>query len=240
MPGRAIAGPLLGATLIGLLGISATIVLSLSPGLIAAVAIIVAARQARNIVATPVGSRPLGLNLGEPRRVGLHRTLVPVSDFEMGNLAATLLILRATTMLEAGGHGAATAVTMVILMYACREAMASAAALVGGELIDKVNPRLAFTLCASLYVATYRVFAAEGSHPRCYLPAFCSRVPGSALQRPRSRPRSRCCYLTICVAAATGCFGWFNPLASLAPPSLRVSSGPCFHPPWSSCVRLRG
>lgn len=168
----AIAGPLLAATLVGLLGIRPTIVLSLIPGLIAAVAIVVAARHARNVVATPVGRRTLGFNLGELRRAGLHRTLLPVSFFELGNLAATLLILRATTILEAGGRGAATAVTMVILMYAGHNAMASAAALVGGQLIDRVNPRVAFTLGAGLYVSAYLVFSMEGSHPALLLTGF--------------------------------------------------------------------
>ncbi|GAA5226623.1 MFS transporter [Paeniglutamicibacter antarcticus] len=168
----AIVGPLLAATLVGLLGIRTTIGLSLIPGLIAAVAIIVTARHARNVLATPVGKRTMGFNLGELRRAGLRRTLLPVSLFELGNLAAMLLILRATTILEAGGRGADTAVTMVILMYACHNAVASATALVGGQLIDRVNPRLVFTLGAGLYVAAYLLFAMDGTHPALLLAGF--------------------------------------------------------------------
>lgn len=157
----AIVGPLLAASLVGLLGIRTVIVLSFIPSMFAAVAIVVAARQARKVVATPAGKRTLSFNVGELRQTGLFKALLPVSFFELGNLAATLLILRATTVLEAGGLGAGTAVTAAILMYACHNAAASAAALTGGHLIDRVSPRLVFTLGAAMYVAAYLLFAVE-------------------------------------------------------------------------------
>ncbi|WP_434614878.1 MFS transporter [Arthrobacter sp. A5] len=158
----AIVGPLLAASLVGLLGIRTAIVLSFIPSMFAAVAIVVAARQARKVVATPAGKRTLSFNVGELRQAGLFTALLPVSFFELGNLAATLLILRATTVLEAGGMGAGTAVTAAILMYACHNAAASAAALAGGHLIDRLSPRLVFTLGAAMYVAAYLLFAIDG------------------------------------------------------------------------------
>ncbi len=67
----AIVGPLLAASLVGLLGIRTAIVLSFIPSMFAAVAIVVAARQVRKVVATPAGKRTLSFNVGELRHAGL-------------------------------------------------------------------------------------------------------------------------------------------------------------------------
>lgn len=159
----AIVGPLLAASLVGLLGIRTTIMFSFIPGVFAAVAITLAARQAHQVVASPAGKQKLHFNIGQLRRVGLLKSLMPVSFFELGNLAATLLILRATTLLETSGHSAASAVSVAILMYACHNAVASIAAFTGGQLIDRMGPRRVFTLGAVLYVGAYIFFALTAS-----------------------------------------------------------------------------
>lgn len=59
----AIIGPLAGAGLIGLVGVRHAILLALVPGLFAAVAITLAAREARRTLTQPVARRTLTLNL---------------------------------------------------------------------------------------------------------------------------------------------------------------------------------
>lgn len=168
----AVVGPLLAAALVGALGIRTAILFSFIPSMFAAGAIVVAARQARLFVARPEVKRSLSFNLAGLRLSGLFTVLVPVSFFELGNLAATLLILRATTVLEAGGVAAGAAVTSAILMYSCHNASASVAALVGGRLIDRLSPRLVFTLGTAMYVATYLLFAIDSGGPVILVAGF--------------------------------------------------------------------
>ena len=86
--------------------------------------ITVAAREARRSLAAPGAKRRLSFNLRELREAGLARVLVPVACFELGNLATTFLILRATTQLEATGRSATAATSLAILMYAAHNAAA--------------------------------------------------------------------------------------------------------------------
>ncbi|MFZ1285005.1 MAG: MFS transporter [Propionicimonas sp.] len=159
----AIVGPLLAAALVGLLGVRTTMVLAIVPGVLAAVAITIAARQARRSLADVAGRRRLTLNLGELRQAGLARILAPVACFELGNLATTLLILRATEVLSAQpGWDAIRASSVAILMYAGHNAAAALASLVGGSWVDRLGPRAVFAWGASLYVVAYGVFAFAG------------------------------------------------------------------------------
>lgn len=134
----AIAGPLLASGLVALLGVRQTILPAIVPGVLAAVAITIAAREARRTVTDPGARRTLTLNLRELRVAGLARVLTPVALFELGNLATTLLILRATDLLATTGPGGtgrdltAAATSLAILLYAAHNAAATVAALVGG------------------------------------------------------------------------------------------------------------
>ena len=98
----AIIGPLLAAGLVSVIGIRQAMLVSFIPGLLAAVAITIAARRVRRTLSESTGRRTLTLNLGELRRAGLARVLTPVVLFELGNVATTLLILRATDLLQTG------------------------------------------------------------------------------------------------------------------------------------------
>ena len=113
----AVAGPLLAAGLVGLIGIRHTIYLSVIPGLFAAVAITIAAREARKRPIQAIRRRAR-LELGKLREPGLIRPLLPIAAFELGNVATTLLILRATTLLHHGGRSATTATSLAVLIYA--------------------------------------------------------------------------------------------------------------------------
>jgi MFS family permease len=157
----ALIGPLIASAVVGVLGIRHAMLLAFIPGILAAAAITVAAREARRTVTTPVGRRTLSFNLAELRRAGLARTLAPPALFELGNVATTLLILRATDLLHANGRSLATATSIAILLYAAHNAAAMLAALAGGHAIDRLNPRAVFALGAGVYVLAYTAFAWE-------------------------------------------------------------------------------
>ena len=93
----AIVGPLLALALVGLVGVRTAIALSVIPGLLAALAIVYAIRHA-----PPAEQRerqPLRLRVRPVLTGRLGRLMVGVSAFEFGNVAATLLILRASELL---------------------------------------------------------------------------------------------------------------------------------------------
>ncbi len=156
----AVAGPLLAAALVAFLGTRPTMYLAAIPGLLAAVAITVAAREARRhrAAATAAGRRAR-LELAALRRAGLLRPLLPVAAFELGNLATTLLILRATQLLHTGGRSLAAATSLAILIYAAHNAVAAAVALAGGHWIDRAGPRLVLASGALCYLLAYAGFA---------------------------------------------------------------------------------
>lgn len=155
----AIIGPLAASGLVALLGIRHAILLSIVPGVLAALAIVIAAREARRTVTAPVGRRTLKLNLGELRRAGFTRTLTPVAMFELGNVAATLLILRATDLLHSDGRDLTSATSLAILLYVAHNVAATLCSLLAGQLSDRIGPRWVFAGSAVVYVAGYVVFA---------------------------------------------------------------------------------
>lgn len=157
----ALIGPLMASALVGVLGIRQTMLLAFIPGILAAVAITAAAREARRTITAPVGRRTLSLNFMELRRAGLARTLAPAALFELGNVATTLLILRSTDLLHAEGRSLAGATSVAILLYAAHNAAAMVAAFVGGHLVDRLNPRVVFGAGAGMYVLAYSTFAWE-------------------------------------------------------------------------------
>ncbi len=155
----AIVGPLLAASLVGFLGIRNAILVSFIPSFLAVAAITLAARHARHVLQQPGRRRTLSLNVSELRHSGATKALLPVACFELGNVATTLLILRATDVLAAGGRAPTAAAALAILLYAAHNAMATLAALVGGHLVDRVSARTVFGAGAAVYVGAYLLFA---------------------------------------------------------------------------------
>ncbi|MEW1551846.1 MFS transporter [Streptomyces tsukubensis] len=158
----AVAGPLAAAGLVAWLGIRPAIWFAFIPGILAAVAITVAAREARRSNAEGV-REPIRLRFAGLRDAGLLRPMLPVLLFEFGNLAVTLLILRATQLLHTGGRTATAAASLAILIYAAHNAVAAAVAYAGGHWIDRAGPRVVFATGAALYVLAYAGFAASPS-----------------------------------------------------------------------------
>ena len=162
----AVMGPLLAAGLVGWIGIRQAIWCAAIPGAFAALAILIAAREAKR---QPRGERPsFRFDFSALRHRGLARPLVPITLFEFGNTATTLLILRATQLLHSNGRSLVAATSLAILIYALHNAFAAAVAFGGGHWIDRLGPRPVFAVGAALYVVAYGGFAL-GSHSWLFL-----------------------------------------------------------------------
>lgn len=168
----AVLGPLLASLLVGIVGVRHAIGFAIVPGVLAAAAITVAAREARRAVATPTGRRTLSFNLRELWHAGLPRALAPAALFELGNVATTLLILRATDLLHTGGRSLTVATSVAILLYAAHNGIAAIASIAGGQLADRVGPRIVFAGGAAVYVGAYAIFAVDQTAWPVLLTAF--------------------------------------------------------------------
>jgi MFS family permease len=156
-------GPLLAAGLVAWVGIRPVLCLAAIPGLFAAVAILVTAREARH--RNQPGDRPARrrFEFGALRDAGMLRALLPVALFEFGNIATTLLIPRSTQLLTSPQRTVTAATSLAILIYAGHNVVATVAALAAGRWYDRTGPRAVFATGAAVYVIGYVVFAA-GTH----------------------------------------------------------------------------
>jgi MFS family permease len=180
----AVAGPLLAAGLVAWIGVRPTLYLAAIPGLLAAVAIIVAAREARRCPHSVDGSAARRLDLRALRDAGMLQALVPVLLFEFGNLATTLLILRATQLLTSPQRSVAAATTTAILIYAGHNVVATFASLVAGRWFDRAGPRVVFATGAAVYVAAYCAFAVGPHSAFAVALAFAAAGAGIGLAEP--------------------------------------------------------
>jgi MFS family permease len=147
------------AALVGVVGLRNVFFLAFIPSIFAVIAISVAAREASHRLTSPAGRRTFTFSIRELREQGLLRAFVPVGLFELGNVATSLLILRATGLLHTGTRSLTAATTVAILLYAAHNGAATIAALVGGSFIDRYSPRRVFAVGAGVYVAGYLLFA---------------------------------------------------------------------------------
>jgi len=173
----AVVGPLLASLLVAQVGVRHAMFFSIIPGMLAAVAILVAAKEARKY-ASPI-KRRISIEFGAIKNAGLIKPLLPVAFFELGNIATTLLILRATQLLHADGRSLTAAASLAIIIYAAHNAFAAVVALAGGHWIDKAGPRVVFGTGAFLYILAYLGFAASFSSWVWLLVAFI--LAGSAI-----------------------------------------------------------
>ncbi|MCY0950670.1 MFS transporter [Streptomyces sp. H27-S2] len=134
----AIFGPLFALGRVAWLGVQWAIGLSVIPGLLAAAAIVYAIRKTPK----PTSRDKVPLKIGvKPVLTGdLGRLLSAVAAFEVGNVAATLLILRASDLL-APGHGTKTATTIALGLYTVYNVAATIASVPAGRLSDRLGTR---------------------------------------------------------------------------------------------------
>lgn len=173
----AVAGPLLAALLVGRIGIRPALWCAAIPGSLAALAILIAAREARQL--PPGARRSFRFDFSGLRNSGLARPFVPIAFFEFGNMASTLLILRATQLLHSDGRSLVAATSLAIVIYAAHNAFAAGVSLAGGHWIDRSGPRVVFSAGALLYVLSYVGFAIGTSSWLFLLTSFI--LAGSAI-----------------------------------------------------------
>ena len=92
--------------------------------------------------------------------------MAAVAAFEVGHVAATLLILRATDLLSPH-HGAKNATTLAIGLYTLYNLTATLASLPAGRAADRLGDRGPVTVLAAgvaLSAAAYAGFAATGAN----------------------------------------------------------------------------
>jgi MFS family permease len=156
----AIVGPLLAIGLVALVGIRHAILLSVVPASLAALAIFIAIKAAPKLERHE--RKPLRIRLRPVLRGRLGRMIGAVTAFELGNAAATLLILRATDLLSPGrGHGAA--VKIALLLYALYNAAATAASIPAGHATDRRGATTVLVAGVLVFLAAYLGFAFTGS-----------------------------------------------------------------------------
>jgi MFS family permease len=155
----AIGGPLLAIGLVALVGVRSAIMLSVIPGLLAALAIFVGIRAIPR--AKQVERRALRLRVRPVLQGRLGKLFLAISAFEIGNVAATLLILRATDLLQPA-HGRGTAVKIALGLYAGYNLAGVVASFVGGRLGDRRGMMLVFGLGAATFAVAYAGLAASG------------------------------------------------------------------------------
>ena len=184
----AVGGPLLALALVAAFDVRTAIALSVIPGLLAVAAIVYAIRS------TPRPQRqdriPLRIRVKPVMQGRLGRLMVGIGAFEIGNIAATLLILRATDLLEPG-HGQDAAVQIALLLYAGYNLAATIASVPAGRPLRSPRPGARPVRSASrASLLAYAGFAGRrGRASRCWRHA--SQPPASrsaASRRPNTPP----------------------------------------------------
>ena len=156
----AIVGPLLAFGLVSMVGVRPAILFSIVPGLLAAFAMLFAARHVRK--ATTRERQPIRLQVRPVLRGGTTRLFVGMGAFEFGNCAATLLILRATELLQPG-RGEARPPAVGVLLYVAYNVAATLSSIPAGHLGDRRGTKVTLVLGAAAFLAAYVLFADAGA-----------------------------------------------------------------------------
>ena len=156
----AIGGPLLALALLSLVGVRDAILLSVIPGLLATLAIFVAVRSARRLERHE--QPPLRIRIRPVLHGRLGRLLGAITAYELGNAAATLLILRATNLLSPG-HGHDSAVKLAVLLYVGYNAAAMVTSVAAGHTTDRRGAKAVLVTGAFALLAAYVGFALAGA-----------------------------------------------------------------------------
>lgn len=165
----AIGGPILALVLVAALSVRTAILLSIIPGLLATVAIVYAIRRLPKLERRE--QQPIRLHVRPVIRAGLGRLMLAVSAFELGNVAATLLILRATELFTPG-EGADAATSTALLLYIAYNVAATLTSVPAGHLSDRTSARMVLAGGVLAILVAYGTFAATGPSVPILLLAF--------------------------------------------------------------------
>lgn len=165
----AILGPILAIGLVAAVGTRAAIGLSVIPGLLAAVAIVYAIRRTD---VPKAGERvPVRLRVRPVLQGPLRSLFAGIGAFELGNCAATLLILRATELLEPG-RSATAAATAALWLYVGYNAAATLTSVPAGRHSDRTTPRRTLSFGVIAFAGAYAGLAFHLDSWPALLPAF--------------------------------------------------------------------
>jgi MFS family permease len=155
----AILGPLLGIGLVALAGVRGAILLSVIPGLLAAAAIVYAIRQTPR--PTTRASEPIRLRVRPVLQGRLRTLMIGIGAFELGNIAATLLILRATELLTPE-HGKDSAVQIGLALYTAYNVAATVISIPAGAAGDRHGATRVLLGGAVAFLGAYVLLALTG------------------------------------------------------------------------------
>jgi MFS family permease len=174
----AIGGPLLALALVAAFGVRTAIVLSIIPGVLAVGAISYAIRHSPRPTARH--RRPLRITVRPVLRGRLGRFLAGVSLFEAANMAATLMILRATDLFTPG-RGHETAVRIAIALYVLYNVAATLVSIPGGRHGDRRGMVRIFGAGVTCFAAAYAGFAFTDANIAILAMAFAAAGLGIGL-----------------------------------------------------------
>lgn len=155
----AVGGPLLALGLVAIMGIRGAILVSGLVGLLAAVSIIHAIRHIEK--PTTRERRPIRIRVKPLFEGELRRVWFPIGAFEFGNLATTLLILRATELLTPE-RGLESATSAALILYAGHNLIGTVSAIPAGKAADRWGFRPVLTLGFVVGLIAYTLFGLAG------------------------------------------------------------------------------
>jgi MFS family permease len=155
----AIGGPLLALALVAAFSVRVAILLSVIPGLLAAVAIVYAIRHIPRL--TTRERAPIRLAIRPVLRGRLGRLMIGVAAFELGNVAATLLILRGTELLTPE-RGIDNATSTALLLYLSYNVAATVSSIPAGQLSDRIGAPTVLAIGFAIFFVAYVAFAFSG------------------------------------------------------------------------------
>lgn len=155
----AIGGPLLALALVAAFSPRTAILLSIIPGLMAVLAITYAIRRLPRLERRD--RRPIRLRVRPLLRGRLGGLMLAIAAFELGNIAATLLILRATDLLTPD-HGTDDAVKIALVLYAAYNLAAALVSVPAGHIGDRRGMPRVLVAGVLLFAGAYTVLAVTG------------------------------------------------------------------------------
>jgi len=154
----AVVGPLLAAALLGLIGFRWLFAVSVLPAIAASLSILVFVREGPRL-ARSLKSRAAGMGQLIRTRGPFRSLAAGLGLYGLGNFSATLLILRATDLLNRHGRPATEAASIAVLLYAGHNAANAASAYPAGAIADRVGRRLMLVAGVMLFALACVGFA---------------------------------------------------------------------------------
>ena len=155
--------------LVAAVGTRWAIALSVIPGLLAAVAIVYAIHHTPKPAKTD--HEPIRIKIRPVLRGALGRLMIGVTIFEIGNCAATLLILRATDLLTPG-RDTDTATQLAIGLYVAYNAAATLVSVPAGHVGDRTSAPRTLVFGVAGFAIAYTIFAIGPDSVLGLVPAF--------------------------------------------------------------------